>query len=284
MSDNRIELLDEISNLYIKEKEEQAKAHNLKEKKLAILCVELNVLYLQEKEIIYKDYIQPFVSKHPFLKEHSSLKIIDKLKIENFHTKFLEHIWSPKSLNGSSFLLSFLKVAGIENDWLNTINKNNYTIDLEHYTGYNKKKDLNGKRIDMLLLDHINKWFIVIENKVDSKINHDKTSLRSQLEYYHDYCNCNRDLQDYTATYILLSYNNKNKSYITDGLPWTYVDYYQLFRSILLSDHKNDDIIKDYLKSLFSLLFSNIELEEDYSNSSLYKYQYFYNEILSKIK
>lgn len=182
----------------------------------------------------------------------------------------------PKSIWGSN-LKRFLNNNWARKKWFNTLSHRNYEVYIEDQTKALRKGN-DKKRIDLLFVDKKNEWCIVIENKIDSEVHYSGSQKRSQLDYY--YRHCEKIYMGYNKLYILLSYNNKNKSHVKDS--WIYADYYTVFKS-LLKYHAEDDLIRDYLKSLFKLLFSNDAMLNNEYNT-LYRGMQFYNNIISNIK
>jgi hypothetical protein len=270
-------LIDEIKILYTEHLNKQNILRLDREKKFSIFCNELQDLYEQEKEKIYDVYVRPFVNQYSFLQEASSLEVIGKLKYETYHSLFLKYIWSCQNPFGAQILKDFLITIGQEKKWLNTLFCRNYEGCIEERTKALRKGN-DKKRIDLLFVDKKNEWCIVIENKIDSEVHYSGSQKRSQLDFY--YSHCEKTYMGYNKLYILLSYNNKNTSHVKGN--WIYADYCTVFKS-LLKYHAKDDLIRDYLKSLFKLLFSNdIMLNNEYN--TLYRGMQFYNNIISNIK
>lgn len=277
-----ITLIDKLSLLYQKENEKNEILRIERENSFSALCEDLLFLYNEEKSRTYHEYIEPFVYKYSFLKEKSFLGVTEKkLNKEAYHSLFLKYIWNSKTEFGNKIFRRFLEEIGIKDNWLDSLEENLYSVEDEHNTRIQRKKDLHRKRIDLLFVDRRNKWLVVIENKVDSSVHNDKQSNRSQLEIYRDYCECNFKFRDYHKEYILLSYTETNKNHLECG--WIYADYHQLFRS-LFPFRLNDVFLQDYLKVLFSLLFPEMKWEDDFENMSLYRCMLFYNNVISKIQ
>lgn len=274
-------LIEEFHCLYLQERKKWEKEQKMYEHRFSAFCEELYSLYQIEKKNVCNQCIIPFISKNLFLGEVSSLSIINKLNFETFHSQFLKYLWNSQTELGNIAFLNFLEEIGVNDCWLNTLKQNLYRVECEHLTGKQRKRDLNRKRIDLLFIDEVNKWVVVIENKIDSKVHSDLKSNRSQLDIYHDYCE--RRFQDYHKVYILLSYNKNNSRYAENSNSWLYADYYHVFKSLLNYSSQND-IVRDYLKTLFFLLFPNIKLNKDYVNCSLYRSTLFFYHIISKIQ
>lgn len=281
-TENYISFIEELSLLIQYEKNEQEKLQIELKNNFSVLCEELHSLYKREKTVVYYEYIYPFINTYSFLREKSFLSVTEKLDKETYHSLYLKYLWSNRTELGNAALLNFLKEIGIKGDWLNTIQLKKYGVQEEYYTGKHRNNDLSQKWIDLFFVDDENQWLLVIENKVNSNVRYfDKEYKRSQLDNYHDYCESNSAYRNYDKTYILLSYNEKNRNYLRGK--WVYADYYQLFKS-LFPLRFQDALLKDYLKALFSLLFSEIQWDDNFEDTSLYRYMLLYNNVISKIQ
>lgn len=280
MPDIQLELIEELSLLYRKEEEERESVQQQKATHIFNVLEDLHKSYQQEKEQIYQQYIRPFISKYFFLNHLSSLSIIGKENQETYHSCYLKKIWDSQTESGSIILTDFLKTIEIKGDWIETVICNQYNITTEYFTGKQRKRDLCAKKMDLLIKDDVHKWLIGIENKIRSEVHSDKRSGRSQLEFYKDYCE--RTFPDYKRIFILLSHCD-NKSYAQKS-NWKYTDYYSVMK-LFLKYHQCSDTIKDYLKTLYSLLFNKEEFDTRLYNeaTSLYDYNLFINRIISKI-
>ena len=277
-----ISLVEELSLLYQKVKEEEERLRIERESRFSILCGELRSLYGEEKSRVYHEYIEPFIDKYSFLKEKSFLIVTEKHKKETCHSLFLKYIWNNQTKSGNIIFRHFLEEIGIKDSSLDTIKSKSYIVKEEHYTREQRKIDLNGKWIDLFFVDNSNKWLVAVENKIKSEVRYyDEKRKRSQLDVYREYCEFNPDYKGYSKVYVLLSYNEKNRSHLRDK--WEYADYYQLFRSLFLFRLK-DVLLQDYLKTLFSLLFPEMRWEDTYEDVSLYRCMLFYNNVISKIQ
>lgn len=273
---------DEIRKLQLEEKNIQEKRQELKTLEFSDYCNELTILYEIEKSKLLNQHIIPFINSYSFLKDFSSLQIIGKTEFETYHSKFLKYIWNSTTEFGSIALLNFLKEIGVREDWFEFISQNTYYVKEEHQTGKHRKRDLNRKRIDLLFVDDKNKWLIIIENKINSRVTNDKKSGRSQLDIYRDISvrEGKRKYDEYSKLYILLSHRDNNQS-AKNG--WKYADYHQVFKSLLPYSSKNP-LVKDYLKTLFELLFYAEDLNYDYLNAPLNLSKLFYFRVISKFQ
>jgi len=260
------ELIEELKTLIQKEKEQKENAYRLLEQNFFSLCNELAVLYEHEKDEFLQNEIKPFVEQYSFLAEKSILQIIKKQRHETFHSLILEHLWGEIEFHEVALANFVEQVEGIKekSQLKKWILENDYSIKCEEQTH-------NKKRIDIIIKDRKGRWVIVIENKIDSSVNG-----KAQLANYSDYAK--RKLKNYEcSTFILLSHSN-NRKYIQNN-SWLYADYYDVYNSLF--EQQSNYYVKEYLKTLFLLLFPNADLNE---KTSLCSAKNFYNQIISTKK
>lgn len=271
-------LLDDVKTLYTEQLTCQEVLQLRAEQNFTVFCDELQGLYKIEKKSFLKLYVEPFINQYPFLEETSSLQVIDKIRYETYHSLFLKYIWNSQNIFGSQILKDFLSILGREDKWIESLRDSAYKVSKEVQTKGLKHGD-DRKRIDLLFVDNKNNWCIVIENKIDSEVHYSAgTQVQSQLDYYYRFCE--KKYKEHQKLYILLTYNPKNASHQKGE--WILANYYQVFKS-LLKYHSEDALVRDYLKSLFRLLFPN-ETMEYYKVGTLYRGMQFYNKIISNIK
>jgi len=277
MIDNEkyILLVDEIKRLQIDYVKVQESLCIEQEKKFSELCDELHRLYEVETESIFNKYISPFINEYSFIENPSSLQIINKLHCETYHSLFFKYILDSQNVFGHEVLKEFLSDVTDNKSWIENISRRNYNIYREEPTK-GLKNGNDKKRIDLLVVDDKNKWCIVIENKINSEVHY--RNKYSQLDPYYSYCE--KRYKGYDKIYILLSYNTKNQNYVKGD--WIYVNYYRVFKS-LLKYYSKDSLIRDYLKTLFKLLFPN-ETMDFYKKISMYRGMQFYKNIILKMK
>lgn len=268
-------LVDEIKRLYTEYVKVQGDLYLEKERKFSKFGDELHDLYEVEKENIFNKYISPFINEYSFIEESSSLQVIDKLHYETYHSLFLKYILGSNNSFGHEVLREFLNNVIGNRSWFENISLRTYNVYVEEQTK-GLKNGNNKKRIDLLFVDNTNKWYIVIENKINSEVHY--SNKHSQLDFY--YSCCEKRYKGYDKLYILLSFSTKNRSHIKGS--WIYVDYCKVFKS-LLKYHFKDSLVRDYLKTLFKLLFP-CETMESYKKCSLYRGMQFYRNITLKIK
>lgn len=275
MPNFQLEFIEEFILLYEQEKRKQEILLEEKRNLYLNFLDELYSAYCCEKERLYNRYMKPFMEEYAFLNKKSSLAILKKVQHENFHSCFLKEIWEEEPIA----LFDFLKLAGIADSWLETINDRCYDITVEYHTHISRKKDLCNKRVDLIIEDHTNRWVIAIENKIFSHVHTDPESGREQLAIYADYCQ--RHFPDYKKRYILLSHCD-NKSYALKN-DWIYADYYTVMKSLLKYGEKNETV-RDYLRTLYSLFNGKQFDTQSYNQeTSLCQYYSFINPVISKI-
>ncbi len=276
MPNHQLQFIEELVSLHEKEKSEQENLLKRKRSSYPAFLDELHTIYRCEKERLYNGYMKPFMDEYSFLCKKSSLDILKRVQDENFHSRFLKEIWEEIP----AAMFDFFKLAGITDEWLGTIHDCHYDITVEYHTRSSRKKDLCNKRVDLLIEDPVNHWVIAIENKIFSHVHSDSQSGRDQLEIYADYCR--RKFPAYERKHILLS-RCDNETYALKN-NWVYVDYYTVMKS-LLKYGKESGVVRDYLQTLYSLLFDGEQFDTHsyHEETSLCQYYSFINSIISKI-
>lgn len=216
-----------------------------KEQRFSKCCEELRLLYTQELNLIC-NRCADFLDKHSFLQAQSVLSVIKKSYWETYHSLLIKYVLENQ--NGGKVLHYFLKSIGVETSWLESVLNQQYTIEEEHTILNQRYKSWNGKRIDLLICDDVNKWLIVVENKVLSSV-HNSTESKSQLDIYHCYCQNSKRWDMYDKVYVLLDYKDCNSNY----KEWVSANYINLFSSIL-ANKPEDSVVEDYLRTLYSIL------------------------------
>lgn len=262
-------LIDEISKLYSDKKKRR-------ENDFFIFCRELELLYPTAIKSLSQKYIIPFLEQFPFLTSPSYLQaVLHRERKETDHSLFLKYVLSQCKC-GSSILLDFCNIIECQSEWINAIKQNTYTVESEFSTKQQRKQSISLRRMDLFIKDEKNKWLIVIENKIDSKIRVEKGS---QLDAYSDFCK--RNYPQYNKLYILLSYREDNFKDIKNT-EWLSMNYYSVF-NILLKYVSENDFIKEYLRTLYCLLFPNIQVPNVHYSFSLYRYLLFINRVSLKL-
>lgn len=262
-TDKYISLLNEVVELYSAKKQEEEIVRIKRENDFFALCDELCLLYDESVKSLLDNYISPFLREYSFLNTPSLLSVASKKEKETYHSMYLHYVFSEKTAVGSSVFFDFCNMIGCETEKMPTIKQKLYEVKAEFSTGKQRKRSISQRRFDLLVTDNENQWLVLIENKINSNV-----GLRNghQLKAYQDIC----DLYEISnKTYVLLSYKESNRKE-ADAFGWIYVDYYSLFY-LLLKYAEKDGIIKDYLKTLYSLLFPDVQISYDYDNGSLYR-------------
>lgn len=266
-------LIDNLKNIYFKENLINKNSRQEYSNKLDCITDEINLLYEKESEYAYKEYIKPFTDKYSFLQTPSILKAIKKLEYETFHSLILKELWNPQY--GKQLLADF--ITTIDDISLSDKTKlQEYILQGDYFIEEEHTIRENRKRIDLLITDNAKKWFIIIENKINASINISKN--KTQLQYYYKYGE--EELNEYIDRYyILLSHRDNKKDAVA---PWKYVSYNNVFLSLIRTIPQTR-IAKDYLSSLFNLLYPN-NISQNSINNSLYKSHQFYHETIKHIK
>lgn len=266
-------LIDEISKLYSDKKKRR-------ENDFFIFCKELELLYPTAIKSLSQKYIIPFLEQFPFLTSPFYLQaVLHRERKETDHSLFLKYVLSQCKC-GSSILLDFCNIIGCQSEWINAIKQNTYTVESEFSTKQQRKQSISLRRMDLFIKDEKNKWLIVIENKIDSKIRVEKGS---QLDAYSEFCK--RNYPQYNKLYILLSYREDNFKDIENSKKeseWLPMNYYSVF-NVLLKYAEEDNFIKEYLKILYFLLFPNIQILNVHRSSSLFRCWLFINRVILKL-
>lgn len=266
-------LIDEISKLYSDKKKRR-------KNDFFIFCKELELLYPTAIKSLSQKYIIPFLEQFPFLTSPFYLQaVLHRERKETDHSLFLKYVLSQCKC-GSSILLDFCNIIGCQSEWINAIKQNTYTVESEFSTKQQRKQSISLRRMDLFIKDEKNKWLIVIENKIDSKIRVEKGS---QLDAYSEFCK--RNYPQYNKLYILLSYREDNFKDIENSKKeseWLPMNYYSVF-NVLLKYAEEDNFIKEYLKILYFLLFPNIQILNVHRSSSLFRCWLFINRVILKL-
>ena len=161
----------------------------------------------QVKNLIYNEEVQEQLSS--ILKQVKETNIFEILGIENQeikHSNILFWLLGNNSHGlGNSFFIEFLKAA-LKETQSNVRYYDNLKVDIEKYREYiyliKNDKEYEVKRefqnIDIWVLDTINKYLFVIENKIDSKESNKQLKKYRQLVETQDY-------QGYEKYFIFLT-------------------------------------------------------------------------------
>ena len=237
----------------------------------------MELLYPKTIESLSQKYIIPFLEQYPFLTSPSYLQaVLHRERKETDHSRFLEYVLGNQCKVSRSVLMDLCNTVGCKSEWIKSIEQNSYTVKSEFSTKRQRKQSMSLRRMDLLIKDDNNKWLIVIENKIDSKIRVEKGN---QLDVYKKYCE--QEYPQYDRLYILLSYREGNFKDIKKR-GWEQLHYYSVF-NILLQYVEKDDFIKEYLRALYFLLFPDIQIANGYCTSSLFRCWFFINRVILKL-
>ncbi len=199
------------------------------------------------REKIIQEILESLSTKKELLKDilkPSTFELMAHNFRENTHSNILKYLFLNSQHNFGSILLGNFIEKKIKNSILiESINKKKYTIERE--------KPVSNGRIDLFIIDHENKFLILIENKLLAKIatkDINEVEAKDQLELYYNYIT--KKFPSYLKTFILLSYytitNFHDQYYL-----FTYLELYEAVRDLI----QNDTSLKEYQKLLRNLLY-----------------------------
>ena len=205
------------------------------------------VILTRENEI--KEYIHNLKNKLKI----SSFSLMEHNFIENTHSNILEYIFDYSLIgdDGADILSEFIQAVNPAVKYLpQLIRKKNYYI----YREYSVK---NG-RMDILILDTVNKFAIVIENKLlasvseKEQLEEDEGINKTQLDLYLDHIT--KFHASYQKLFILLSYKKVDPP--DKYHPFVSVDYNLLYQ--IINHFEIDDNILIEYKLLLRAITTNI--------------------------
>jgi len=266
-----VQLIGEIKKLYVEEDKRKLHRQNCLESSFFSFMEDIKPLYQEEKQRLLEK-ISLFRQKYPFLKDESTLEILNKEK-ETSHSKLLARIWKDDQHVLCDFIQSIPKLSVSEQlkEW---ILEGNYKVETE-------KQTIGNKYIDILITDNQERYGIAVENKINSSVSlHERGEL--QLDSYYEHINKIMP-EDAIKLCILLSHRNNIK--YTWRNDWYYADYLCVFQSLIKNYSEGKHILKDYLITVFSLLFPNKEIGENINEeSSVVEMSLFYQKIITQTK
>ena len=266
-----IQLIEEIKKLYVEENNKRLHIQKEKDNKFSSFLEDIKPLYQEEKQKLL-DEISLFRQKYPFLKDESTLEILNKEKEKN-HSKLLARIWKDNQHVLCDFIQSIPKLSLSEQlkEW---ILEGNYKVETE-------KQTIGNKYIDILITDNQERYGIAVENKINSSVSHHERG-ELQLDSYYEHIN-KKMPEDAVKLCILLSHRNNLKYTLEND--WYYADYLCVFQSLMKNYSAEKHILKDYLITVFSLLFPNKDIGENINGeSSIVDMSLFYQKIITQIK
>lgn len=178
----------------------------------------------------------------------SALSLVEYNFHENSHSNILEYLIDYNSYEKGADILCQLVKDTVCLDYeklCKKILKKSYTV-FREYT-------VPSGRIDLLILDKIEKFIIIIENKIladiGSKIiiEEENTLTQSQLQIYEKWSKS--DYPNYDHLYVLLHLSNNDE----DIFAFLKVSYEQLYQN-LKTNQIEDNIIDDYLLLLETIV------------------------------
>lgn len=205
------------------------------------------------KAKVYSDRLTEtkfFINQNSEMFKISSFELMEHNFRENTHSNILKYLYdynftNTEGIEALYLLLNNTKGKKIKNLKAKLFSKK-YKIEREFHTGKG--------RIDLLIKDDINKFIIVIENKVyagiaEKDFDEEKNVTATQLDLYKNYFTNKDKYENYDKVFILLSY--KDIEEFEDNL-FELVNYDTLFK-ILNQVNFQDTIAKDYLILLYGL-------------------------------
>lgn len=269
--------IHDITELYSYEKRLKESVSEKHKKDFPAFDDELESLYSETINSLYKKYLTPFLERYSFLTSPSYLQVVlHRERKEADHSLFLKYILGNQCNVGKFVLMDLCNIIGCKSEWIKSIGQNPYTVECEFSTKWQRKHSMSLRRMDLLIKDEKSKWLIVIENKIDSKIRIEKGN---QLDAYSEFCK--RKYFQYDKLYILLSYREDNFKDI-ENHGWQPLNYYSVF-NVLLKYAQENDFIKEYLKILYFLLFPNFQFSYVHNHASLYRCSLFISRVILKL-
>lgn len=228
---------------------------SFEKKEITIAKKDLNEIIFELKKLKWEvlpkriDEVRSMVGPNGGEVKISSFELMEHNFRENSHSNVLRYIFDCELIGeiGAEILANFIfKIPDLKNiEWLSeNILKRNYTIEREWV--------IEKGRIDLFIEDKINRFLIIIENKllatVANKTEENDSVTKTQLTNYQEYANTSF-YDGYTKVFILLSYRKLEEEYP----PFVKVDYEYLNDVILKDNDSSDQILNDYKILLHSL-------------------------------
>lgn len=174
---------------------------------------------------------------------------------ENSHSNVLQYLFDYNNLGQDSVKILQNILQSVNTDTSNFIslnfNKKNYKV----YREYPTEKG----RIDLLFSDEVNKFNIVIENKLLADIsvkelNEKKEVTKTQLDDYYDFIN--QKFKGYQNMFFLLSYY----TYDNEITNYEKINYETIYTAI--KDIASNDVVLSEYKSLLTSIITGINKHE----------------------
>ena len=256
-------LIEDLKFLVQQESRQRQEHQKYLETSLSSFIEEIKPLYQEEKQRLFEE-ISLFRQNYAFLKSESILEYLNKEKETN-HSKVLACIWKNNPQILCDFIESIPRLSVSEQlrEW---ILEGNYQVETEQ------------NHTDILITDNQKRYCIVVENKINSPVSYHKEG-KLQLDSYYKYVN---KIMPRTAVKLCILLSHRNNRKYTVRNDWYYADYFCVCHSLI---NNYSEGIKDYLISVYSLLFPNKETGDNINEeSSIVEMSRFYQEIITKIK
>jgi hypothetical protein len=257
-------LIEDLKFLIQQEKKEKQQHQKYLELFLSSFLSEIRPLYQEEKQRLLEK-ISLFRQDFSFLKGESVLERLKKDKETN-HSKLLASIWKNPQIF-CDFLQSIPKLSMDEQlkEW---ILEEDYQVEIEQ------------EHIDILITDNQKRFCIAVENKINSTVSNHGTKL--QLDTYYQYVN--KVMPKTAVKYCLLLSHRNNKKYTLRN-EWEYADYFCVFHSIKKNYSADNNILREYLMTVFSIVCPQKDIGENINEeTSIIEMNRFDQKIITQIK
>lgn len=207
------------------------------------------------KESVYKirlEELKSTIANNSDLFRLSTFELMEHNFRENSHSNIMQYLCDYNNLGATSVDILQKLISSTNTDISKSISDNlikkNYKVLREYPT--------EKGRIDILITDKINKFNIVIENKLLAEIAvkeiNDKNEItKTQLDDYYEYINSK--FSDYKNLFFLLSYY----SYEEEISNYKKINYDVIY--LALKSTTSDDVVLNEYKSLLTSLITGID-------------------------
>lgn len=185
--------------------------------------------------------LKKIIDSSPEKLKISTFELMDQSRLENTHSNVLEYLFDYKLLGPkAAYILSDLISRVIdENDneeLIKAILDSKYTVERENSVKVSNRRG----RIDIFIVDDVNKFTVTIENKIHAAISlfehEEEDDVKSQLDFYSKYVN--RNYINYNNNFLLLSFQD----YDDDTTPFNLIELNSLYETL-----NNYDIMDNIL-------------------------------------
>ncbi|MCG9909916.1 MAG: PD-(D/E)XK nuclease family protein [Flavobacteriales bacterium] len=207
------------------------------------------------KESVYQirlEELKSTIANNSDLFRLSTFELMEHNFRENSHSNILQYLFDYNNLGSTSLDIVQKIILSTNTDISKFISDNlikkNYKVLREYPT--------EKGRIDILITDKINKFNIVIENKLLAEItvkeiNEKSEITKTQLDDYYEYINSK--FPDYKNLFFLLSYY----SYEEELINYEAINYETVY--LALKTTTSDDVVLTEYKSLLTSLLTGID-------------------------